>query len=403
MASYRYVAYDSAGRRLSRAVDAQSAEQVKAMLWDEGLHIVDIRARLRMPNMEELFPSFVKVRRSEVILFTRQLATFVRVGMPIMDGMAVLRDQAGSGLMRRALSEMIVDLGTGAALSAAMAKFPRIFSTLYVDMIRSAEISGNLDEVLRQLAAYMARDESAIRKIRSAMIYPAVVISLALVVISVLVAFVLPAFAQLFSDFQATMPLPTRVLFTVGRFCRDHVIQIFVAIAVVVGAILSYASTRRGRDSLDAFLIRLPMLGVIIRYAIIERYLRTLATLARAGVPITQMLDTANSSVGNAVFRVGLASVRDDMLGGEGFAGPLGRTGLFPRIVIQMVKVGEETGNLDANMEQAAEHYAEEVDYRLKRMIALIEPALVIAVGAMVGFIAISVIAPMYALVHAIH
>src|SRR5205807_8958906 len=128
-------------------------------------HIVDIRTRLRPPSLEELFPSFIRVRRSEVILFTRQLATFVRVGMPIIDGMAVLRDQAGSHLMRHALTEMITDLGAGAALSASMAKFPRIFSALYVDMIRSAEVSGNLDEVLRQLASYMARDESAVPKV----------------------------------------------------------------------------------------------------------------------------------------------------------------------------------------------------------------------------------------------
>jgi type IV pilus assembly protein PilC len=142
---------------------------------------------------------------------------------------------------------------------------------------------------------------------------------------------------------------------------------------------------------------------VIVRYAVIERYMRTLGTLAQAGVPITKMLDTAITAVGNAEYRIGLASVREDMLSGEGFAGPLERTGLFPRLVIQMVRVGEETGSLDANLEQAAEHYAEEVDYRLKRMIAVIEPALVIAVGVMVGFIAVSVIAPMYALVHAIH
>ncbi|TMC07805.1 MAG: hypothetical protein E6J41_15530 [Chloroflexi bacterium] len=145
------------------------------------------------------------------------------------------------------------------------------------------------------------------------------------------------------------------------------------------------------------------MLGVIVRYTVIERYMRTLGTLAKAGVPITKMLDTAITAVGNAEYRTGLASVREDMLSGEGFAGPLERTGLFPRLVIQMVRVGEETGSLDANLEQAAEHYAEEVDYRLKRMIAVIEPALVIAVGVMVGFIAVSVIAPMYALVHAIH
>jgi type IV pilus assembly protein PilC len=320
-----------------------------------------------------------------------------------MEGMAVLRDQAGSGPMRRALDSMIHDLGAGTSLSAAMAKFPRIFPSLYVDMIRSAELSGNLDDVLRQLANYMSRDESAMRKVRGAMIYPAVVIGLALVVISVLIGFVLPAFARLFADFRAEMPLPTLILFTVGTFSQKHLLEIFLALAAVITAIVLYSRTPRGRETIDVVLLRLPMLGTIVRYAVIERYLRTLATLARAGVPITQMLDTAVTSVGNTEFRNGLVAVRDDMLSGDGFAVPMARTGLFPRLVIQMVKVGEETGNLDANLEEAAEHYAEEVDYRLKRMIAIIEPALVIAVGAMVGFIAISVIAPMYALVHAVH
>lgn len=403
MASYRYIAYDSAGRRLTRDVSAQSEDQVKRMLWDQGLRIVDIRSRLRLPSMDELFPSFMRVRRGEVILFTRQLATFIRVGMPMLEGLAVLRDQSSSGIMKRALDEMIQDLGTGASLSASMAKFPRIFPKLYVDMIRSAEVSGNLDDVLRQLALYMSRDESAARKIRGAMIYPGIVIGLALVVISVLVGFVLPAFARLFSDFRAEMPLPTRILFAVGSFCQGHLLEIFVALGLAAAAALLYTRTRKGKESVDILLLKLPMLGSIVRYSVIERYLRTLATLTRAGVPIAKMLDTAITSVGNSVFRQGLASVRDDMLSGDGFASPLARTALFPRLVIQMVKVGEETGNLDANLDQAAEHYAEEVDYRLKRMIAIIEPALVISVGLVVGFIAVSVIAPMYALVHAVH
>lgn len=403
MATYRYTAYDSAGRRLSRTVSAESDVHVKRILWDQGLHIVDIRARLRWPTLEDLFPSFVRVRPSEVIVFTRQLATFVRAGIAIVEGLTVLREQASSALMRRALTEMITDLGTGASLSSAMARFPRIFSALYVDLIRSAEVSGNLDEVLRQLAAYMARDEGAKRRVRSAMIYPCVVIGLALVVICVLVTFVLPAFAQLFSEFRASMPLPTRVLLTIGTFCRDHLPLIFLFLGGTVVSVLLYAKTASGRVALDRILLRLPMLGLIVRDAIIERYLRTMATQTRAGVPITKMLETAITSVGNAEYRDSLASVKDDMLSGDGFATPLERTGLFPRLVIQMVRVGEETGSLDVNLEQAAEHYAEEVDYRLKRMVALIEPALVIAVGAMVGLIAVSVIAPMYALVHAIH
>lgn len=403
MATYRYVAYDGHGRRVSRAVAAQSDEQVKRMLWDQGLHIVDIQARLRMPTLEELFPSFVRVRRSEVILFTRQLATFVRVGMPIVEGLSVLRDQAGSGLMRRALAEMIADLGTGSSLSAAMARHPRIFPLLYVDMIRSAELSGNLDDVLRQLAAYMARDEGARRRVRSAMIYPAIVIALAVVVITVLVAFVLPAFAQLFGEFHSEMPPTTRFLLALGTFCRDNLIAILAGLVVVLVTAAVLSAMQAGRRLYEKALLRLPMLGVIVRYSIIERYLRTLATLARAGVPITQMLDTAITSVGHHEYRTGLLSVREAMLSGEGFATPMERTALFPRIVIQMVRVGEETGSLDGNLEQAAEHYAEEVDYRLKRMIAVIEPALVIGVGVVVGFIAISVVAPMYALVHAIH
>jgi type IV pilus assembly protein PilC len=404
MSTFRYLAYDTGGRRVRGAISATSLDQVKRQLWSDGLHVVDIRTRsLRLPTLDELFPTFVHVRRSEVILFTKQLATFVRVGMPLMDGLAVLREQAASRIMQRALTDVITDLAAGASLSGAMAKFPRIFSTLYVDMIRSAEVSGNLDEVLTQLAFYMSRDESSLRKVRNAMIYPGIVITLALGVISVLIGFVLPAFARLFSDFRADMPLPTRILLTVGTFCRDHLALIFLCLAVLVASILVYTRTPRGRSTIDVVLLKLPMLGTIIRYSIVERYLRTLATLARAGVPIVQMLDTASRSVGNTVFSAGLAAVRGQMLSGDGFAGPLDRTGLFPRIVIQMIKVGEETGSLDSNLEEAADHYAEEVDYRLKQMITLMEPALVIVVGVMVGFIAISVIAPMYSLVHAIH
>jgi len=199
------------------------------------------------------------------------------------------------------------------------------------------------------------------------------------------------------------MPLPTQILLMTGIFARDHTIQILGTMMLIVVSTVLYARTRQGRRFLDRVLIRSPVLGTIMRFSVIERYLRTLATLARAGVPVTQMLDTASTSLGNSVFEEGLKSVRDQMLSGDGFAAPLARTGLFPRLVIQMIRVGEEAGNLDANLEEAADHYAEEVDYRLKQMIAMMEPALVIVVGGMVGFIAISVIAPMYSLVHAVH
>lgn len=403
MTRYRYLAYAAGGARVSDVIAASSPEQVKQLLWSQGLRIVEIRSEgLRLPSLDEMFPTLLKVKRSEVVLFTRQLATFVRVGMPILDGLAVLRDQSGSRLMKVALSAMLSDLGTGLSLSAAMARHPQIFSSLYVDMIRSAEVSGNLDDVLRQLASYMARDESSIRKVRNAMIYPAIVVTLALAVMGVLITFVLPAFARLFSDFHSTMPLPTRVLLAVGNFSEDHLIWILLAIVLLVAGAATLGRTARGREWWDTLIIKLPLIGPIVRYSVIERYLRTMASLARAGVPVTQMIDTANNSLGNVIFRQRVAAVRDQMLSGDGFAGPLATIDLFPRLVIQMVKVGEETGSLDTNLEEAADHYAEEVDFRLKQMMTTLEPALIIVVGGMVGFIAISVIAPMYSLVHAV-
>jgi type IV pilus assembly protein PilC len=403
MAKYRFLAYDAAGNRVSAMMEAASPDGVKQLLWADGLFIVNIRARrLTLPRMEELFPSLIKVKRTELILFSRQLATFVQVGVSMLEGLAVLRDQASSRVMKKALTEIITDITTGASLSLAMSKLPRVFPSLYVQMIRTAEVSGNLDDVLKQLAAYMTRDEASAKKIRSAMIYPTIVICLALGVITLLVTFVLPAFAGLFNEFHAQMPLPTRILLGLSSFTQQFKFEILATLGLTVSAGLVYSQTSAGKTTIDTVVLRLPVLGTVIRYAIIERYLRTLATLARSGVPIGQMLDTAGRSLGNVVFSRGLAAVRPRMLSGDGFAGPLAATHLFPQMVIQMVKVGEETGHLDSDLESAADHFAEEVDYRLKKAITFLEPALVITVGLVVGFIAISVIAPMYGLVRAI-
>jgi type IV pilus assembly protein PilC len=403
MPRFSYLAYDGAGQRTNGVLEATTADQVKQVLWSDGLFIVDVKdRRVNPPSLEKLFPTAFRVRRSELILFTRELATFVRVGISILDGLTVLRDQAGSRLMRRAVGQMITDITTGSPVSGAMGRHPHIFPGLYVDMVRSAEVSGRLDETLRQLAIYMGREESSARKLRNAMIYPFIVLGLAAAVIVVLVGFVLPAFVRLFQDFGAQLPLPTRILLAMGVVCRDHTILVLLGFALVFAAPALLLQTAGGREAYDGVVLRIPMLGRCVRYAVIERYLRTMATLGRSGVPIAQMLQTSAQSVGNRVYVKALRDVRPQMLSGEGLAAPLARTGLFPRMMIQMIKVGEETGHLDANLEEAADHFGEEVDYRLKRMVTLLEPAMVLVVGLIVGFIAVSVIAPMYALVSAV-
>jgi type IV pilus assembly protein PilC len=400
---YRVVAYSFEGARTTRTVRAPTMEDAQRLLWDEGFRIVDMRSRsIKGPTLHELFPSFFKVRKSEVILITRQLATFVKVGVPMLEALAVLHEQTGSKEMKGTLQDMMVDLGQGRPLSAAMSTHPRIFNRLYVDMVRAAELSGQLDIVLNQIADYMGRDDTAARRIRGAMIYPAVVLVLSFAVITVLLVFVLPAFVNLFNEFGAELPITTKILINVGRFFEAYRWQVVIGLAAAIIAATSFLQTLPGKRWRDRYILKLPYLGKIIHYSIIERFLRTFATMTHAGIPVTQMFDTVIEATGNLIFQERLRAVQDRMIAGEGFAGPLRQTDLFPPLVIQMIRVGEETGTLDATLNQAAEYYTSEIDFRTKSMIAIMEPGLVIFIGVIVAFVAISVISPMYGLVHAI-
>jgi type IV pilus assembly protein PilC len=400
---YRVVAYSFEGARTTRTVSAPTMEDAQRLLWDEGFRIVDMRNRsAQRAKLYELFPSFFKVRKSEVVLITRQLATFVKVGVPMLEALAVLHEQTGSKEMKAALQDMMVDLGQGRPLSAAMSTHPRIFNRLYVDMVRAAELSGQLDIVLNQIADYMTRDDTAARRIKGAMIYPGVVLVLSFAVITVLVVFVLPAFVHLFQEFGAQLPLTTRVLLNVGKFFETYRWQVMIGIVAAVIGFTAFLNTMTGKRWRDRYIVKLPYLGKIIHYSIIERFLRTFSTMTHAGIPVTQMFDTTIEATGNLIFQERLRAVQEQMIAGAGFAGPLRQTELFPPLVIQMIRVGEETGTLDATLDQAAQYYTSEIEFRTKSMIAIMEPGLVIFIGVIVAFVAISVISPMYGLVHAI-
>jgi type IV pilus assembly protein PilC len=403
MHKFRVVAYSFEGARTATTVSAPTAEDAQRKLWDDGFRIVEMKSgRLKMPTLHEVFPSFFKVRKTEIVLLTRQLATFVKVGVPLLEALAVIHEQTGSTELRIALEQMMVDLGQGRRLSEAMKTHSRIFTQLYVDMVRAAEVSGELDTVLYQIAEYMARDDDALRRIRSAMIYPAIVISLAFGVITVLMVFVLPAFVHLFSEFNADLPLPTKVLLGVGNFMGTYRAQIGILALGVITFLVLFLRSKTGKYFWDRHIVRLPYLGKIIQFAIIERFLRTFATMTRAGIPVTQMFDTVIEATGNLVFQSRLRNVKEMMIAGEGFAGPLRQTELFPLLVIQMIRVGEETGTLDSNLEEAAQFYNHEIEFRTKSMVAILEPGLVVFIGVVVLFVAISVISPMYGLVRAI-
>jgi type IV pilus assembly protein PilC len=349
------------------------------------------------------FPTFFRVRTQDLILFSRQLATFIRVGVPITDAIKLLQGASSSGAFRAALEDICHDLESGESFATAISHHPSVFNQLYVDMVRAAEYSGTLDRVLIQVAGYLQRQDTAIKKLRSAMIYPAVILLLAVAVCTVLVVFVLPNFVSIFNEFHAQLPWPTRILLGIGLFAQQWRFELVGGLFVVIVAALVLMSSPPGRVLWDYGLIRLPVIGSIVVYSIIERFTRTLATMLRAGIPISQTFEVAIASAGNIRYRRGLESVKERMLTGDGFSQPLATTGLFAPMMIRMIRVGEETGTLDSSLEQIADFLSEEMDYKVRNMIALMEPSLVIAVGGAVGFVAISVILPMYGLLKAVH
>ncbi|HEY1421278.1 MAG TPA: type II secretion system F family protein [Candidatus Dormibacteraeota bacterium] len=368
-------------------------------LADRGFRVVSVRpARNGWRWIYRQFPTFFRVRTSELILFSRQLATFIKVGVPITDAIKLLHGATNSGAFRAALEDICQDLETGEAFSTSIAHHPIVFNQLYVDMVRAAEYSGTLDRVLIQVAGYLQRQDSAMKKLRSAMVYPAVILLLAVAVCTVLIVFVLPNFVSIFHEFHSQLPLPTRILLGVGIFAQKWRFEIVVGLFVAAVSLTVLMSSRPGKVMWDYTLVKLPIIGPIVVYSIIERFTRTLSTMLKAGIPISQTFEVAIASAENVSFRRGLESVKERMLTGDGFSEPLAATGLFAPMMIRMIRVGEETGTLDSSLEQIADFLSEEMDYKVRNMIALMEPSLVIAVGGAVGFVAISVILPMYGL-----
>ena len=400
---FAYRAYSPRGKLEERVAKGESASAVHRDLLDRGYRVVSVRpAANGWRWVYRQFPTFFKVKTSDLIVFSRQLATFIRVGVPITDAIRLLQGASNSGAFRSALEDICQDLESGEAFSTAIASHPIVFDQLYVDMVKAAEYSGTLDRVLLQIASYMQRQDTAIKKLRSAMIYPAIILALAIAVCTILVVFVLPNFVQMFAEFHAELPLPTKVLLAVGAFAQAWRVEIVLALFAVIVAILAFFSSPPGRTFWDYAVLRLWVIGPIVRYSIIERFARTLATMLKAGIPISQTFEVAIASAGNIRYQRGLAPVKERMLSGDGFSAPLEATGLFEPMMIRMIRVGEETGTLDQSLEEIADFLSEEMDYKVRNMISLMEPSLVIAVGGAVGFVAISVILPMYSLLKAV-
>ncbi|HXN04906.1 MAG TPA: type II secretion system F family protein [Candidatus Acidoferrum sp.] len=402
MPSFAYKAYTERGQKREGRIEAAGTSDAEQALWLEGLKIVQLNPAPPKKTMADYFPSLYQISGQDLILFTRQLATFVGAGVAMTRALTVIAEETASPLFKRVILTVLDDLERGQNLSESLVKHPKVFPSLYVDLIRVAELTGNLEATLKELAGYLRRDLNTVRRVRTAMIYPAVILVVATAVVIILVFFALPAFVKIFAEFRVQLPLSTRILIGIVAFTRAWGLVMGAVIASIVGAVVIALRTERGKYAKDLISLRVPVMGPIVLSAVLNRFSRTLAMVLKAGVPLGQTFDAVIAGTGNKVFQRGLGTVKEQMTGGEGFAGPLLRTRLFPPMLTQMVRVGEETGTLDTYLEQAADFYEEELDYRIRAMTSLIEPVMTVAVGVVVGFIAVSLISAMYGLVGAL-
>ncbi len=391
--AFKYTAFDGSGNKVSGTEKAPTASAAHLALLARGLQPVEIKERTSILKFEI---TRKKVSRKEIMHFSRQLSVFVEAGIPIMEALEVISEETTDKLLKRVLLDMIVQLQAGDTFASAAAAHPEAFPRYYVAVLESAELTGTLDKVLDELATYVQRDIDARSQVTSALIYPAVVACMAIITVVVLAAFVLPRFKTFFDSLNAKLPLPTRMLLAFSSFISNWWFAILGALVLMIIAIISLRRSSGGRVWLDRAALKMPVLGALMQAAIVERVCRVLASLVVAGIDLPRALAVTAESSNNAVYNEGINHIREQMMEGKGLSVPLAETGLFPAAARQMFRVGEETGTLDKQLQTAASFYHRELEIKVKHFTSLFEPAVIIFMGVIVGFVAIALVSAMY-------
>jgi type IV pilus assembly protein PilC len=400
MPKFAYVAAGTDGSEYKGVLESDTLTSARIELLNRDL---DVRQISQKRGALQLEITKTRIKRTELMHLSRQLAAFIRAGVPILDAIQVLTEESSSRGVQRVMAQIGRDLRAGSTLSDAFARHPDDFPTYYRGILSSAELTGRLDTVLDQLSVYIERDLEARRKIKSAITYPAVIMVMSLFTVVVLSTYVLPKFKVFFSSLDTELPLPTRMLMGCTGFIASTWYWLLGGLILFIVLVALGVRTKPGRLLWHQTLLHIPVLGETVRYAIVERYCRILSSMVSAGVPLTESMTVARESVRNEVFDRGLRQAYEQMLQGGGLARPLQATKLFPSTASQMLRVGEETGSLDAQLEVAATYFERELDYKIKRATSLLEPTVIVLSGAFVGLVAIALVSAMYGIFRTAH
>jgi type IV pilus assembly protein PilC len=400
MATFAYKAMDTKGVAMSGEMEGDNKASVAASLRNKGLTIVDIDEVKKGIGQFDIMGPLQRIKAKDMTIFSRQFATMINSGLAMLRALSVLEDQTENPKLAKVIGQVRADVEAGIALSDAMEKHPKVFSRLYVSMVKAGEIGGVLDEVLNRLATQLEKDDSIRRAVKSAMVYPILIGSFALIVLIGMVLFLIPVFSGMYKDLaNAKLPALTQLMVNISDMARSFPINVIV-VAVIIGVIIVIRRLKRtpqGTMIWDRVKLHAPMgIGDIIRKLAVARFSRTLGTLISSGVPILQSIEITGRSAGNMVIEKAMEDVQASVKEGQTISGPLESSTVFPAMVVQMLSVGEETGNLDTMLNKVADFYEDEVNASIKSLTSILEPIMMMGVGAIVGVVVISMYLPIF-------
>lgn len=405
MPEFSYEALDKGGKQVKGTIEASNEEIIIEKLRDMGFYPLRVTpnktksgAKSDITALPILRTIFHRVKTKHVMTFTRQLATLIDAGLPIMRSLSILQEQVESVVFKEKIAMMSRDIESGSSLSDAMAKHPKVFNKLYVNMVRAGEIGGVLEAVLNKVAEFLEKAQALIGKVKSAMMYPIVVMSLASLIVAFILIYIIPKFQDMFNMLggDTDLPLPTRILVQASRIL---IYRSWIVIVVIVGIVVLYKQINKnpnGKYMLDKIQLKMPVFGDLFRKVAISRFAGTLSTLINAGVPILQALDIVRDSSGNEVIARAMMQVYQSVKDGETIHEPLSQCDVFPPLVVHMVAVGEETGAIDQMLTKVAEAYEREVDDTVNALTSILEPVLIVFLGVLVGGIVIALYLPIF-------
>jgi type IV pilus assembly protein PilC len=395
MPNFKYRGKNIKGETLKGKLEAGSEKEAILLLRRQNIYPIEIKKE-SIANKEISFSIFQKVKIKDLAVFCRQFHAILDAGISVLESLDILRNQTENKKLRDAIDDIYEEVQKGKSLSSAMANYKSIFPEILINMIETGEVSGQLDVVLERMAVHFEKENKINQKIQGAMVYPAIISIVALLVVWFLMTFVLPNFVDMFKGFGITLPLPTRILLGTGKWLKNYWYILFAIIVALIYIFRKYSNTEKGRYRIDKLKLKLPVIGKVSGKIVTSRFARTLSTLLASGISIIEAMEIVIRIIGNSVISEGIHKSMDNIKKGLGIAEPLKELGIFPPMLISMIRIGEESGSLDSMLAKTADFYDEEVESAVAKMTTLIEPLIIVILAFVVGAIVVSIVLPMF-------